>query len=359
VARADRSAYGGGGRELLTGHGGGLVERDAYREAGVDIAAGDAFVERIKPLAASTRRDGVVSGLGGFGGLFAVPRHYRDPILVSGTDGVGTKLLVASAVGRHDTIGIDLVAMCVNDIAVAGAEPLFFLDYFATSKLNSDQATAVVSGIAEGCRQAGAALLGGETAEMPGLYQPGHYDLAGFAVGVVERDDVLDGRHVRPGHALIGVPGNGLHSNGYSLVRKLLIDSARFDLDADPGGLGHSLGHELLRPTRIYARELLGWRPLGVHAAAHITGGGLIENTPRMLPEGMGAELIRDSWVIPPIFQLLAREGNLSEVELLRTFNCGIGLVLATPEDSVEALCEATNGTRIGTVMDQPGVVLR
>jgi len=326
--------------------------RDAYRDAGVDIEAGDALVERIKPLAASTHRPGVLGGLGGFGGLFAPPAGYRDPVLVSGTDGVGTKLLVAQALGRHHTIGIDLVAMCVNDIAVSGAEPLFFLDYFATGQLSVDEAARVVEGIAEGCRQAGCALLGGETAEMPGMYAPGHYDLAGFAVGIVERDALLDGREVRPGWRLVGLPSSGLHSNGYSLVRKVLMEAGRFDLHADPGGLGGPLGEVLLTPTRIYVAQLRALRsahPIG--ALAHITGGGLPGNLPRVLPEGCGVRLYDASWELPPVMRLLQREGALSDDDMLRTFNCGIGMVCAVPAEAAEALAADAGGA----VTDRPG----
>jgi phosphoribosylformylglycinamidine cyclo-ligase len=330
--------------------------RDAYRDAGVDIEAGDALVERIKPLAASTNRPGVLGGLGGFGGLFAPPPGYRDPVLVSGTDGVGTKLLVAQALGRHDTIGIDLVAMCVNDIAVSGAEPLFFLDYFATGKLSVDEGASVVAGIAEGCRQAGCALLGGETAEMPGMYAPGHYDLAGFAVGIVERDAILDGRDVRPGWRLVGIPSSGLHSNGYSLVRKVLVDSGRYDLTADPGGLGAPLGEVLLTPTRIYVKQLAALRaahPIG--ALCHITGGGLPGNLPRVLPDGCGVRLYDGSWVVPPVMRLLEKEGGLAEADMFRTFNCGVGMVAAVPADAAQALAAEAGGWVIGEVTDAPG----
>jgi len=330
--------------------------RDAYRDAGVDIDAGEALVERIKPLAATTHRPGVLGGLGGFGGLFSVPSGYTDPVLVSGTDGVGTKLLVAQALGRHDTIGVDLVAMCVNDIAVSGAEPLFFLDYFATGKLSVDEGAAVVAGIAEGCRQAGCALLGGETAEMPGMYSPGHYDLAGFAVGIVERSEILDGSAVRPGWRLVGLPASGLHSNGYSLVRRVLVDGGRFDLDTDPGDLGAPLGDVLLTPTTIYVKELARLRaahPIG--ALCHITGGGLPGNLPRVLPEGCGVRLYDGSWVVPPIMRLLQREGQLSDDDLLRTFNCGIGMVAAVPASAAEALAADAGGWVIGELTDSSG----
>ncbi len=333
--------------------------QDAYAAAGVDIEAADSLVERIKPHAASTRRPGVLGGIGGFGGLFSVA-GYDDPVLVSGTDGVGTKLLVAQRLGRHETIGIDLVAMCVNDIVVTGAEPLFFLDYFATGKLAVDEAEAVVAGIAEGCRQAGCALLGGETAEMPGMYSPGHYDLAGFAVGAVERADILDGSRVAPGHRLIGLPSNGLHSNGYSLVRKLLVDVEGADLDADPGGLGRSLGDELMRPTRIYAKELLALRrEIGFDAAAHITGGGLPGNIPRVLPAGVGAVIEHGSWPIPPIFKLLERAGELAWDDLARTFNMGLGMVLAVAPEQADDIVAATHGFPIGVVVEGTGVVFR
>jgi phosphoribosylformylglycinamidine cyclo-ligase len=311
-------------------------ERDAYRDAGVDIAAGEAVVDGIRGAVASTHREGVLGGIGGFGGLFALGR-YRDPVLVSGTDGVGTKLLVAQRLGRHRTIGIDLVAMCVNDIAVTGAEPLFFLDYFATGKLAPEVTVEVVEGIADGCRQAGCALIGGETAEMPGMYSPGHYDLAGFAVGAVERAEILAPRAtVRPGDRLLAWPSSGLHSNGYSLVRRL-VDA--LDWSAEHG-LGRPLGEVLLTPTRIYVRELLAARG-AIKGAAHITGGGLIENLPRILPDGLGARLDGAAWQAPPIFGLLAERGGLSQRELHRTFNMGLGMVCAVaPERASEGALE-------------------
>ncbi len=301
---------------------------DAYKQAGVDIEAGDAVVAGIQHLVKTTHRPEVVSDLGGFGGLFALGR-YQDPILVSGTDGVGTKLLVAQRLGRHESIGIDLVAMCVNDIAVSGAEPLFFLDYFATGRLEPEVAVHVVAGIAEGCRQAGCALIGGETAEMPGMYSPGHYDLAGFAVGVVERDQVLDGSGIREGDLVVALPSSGLHSNGFSLVRRL-VDGLDWSQDH---GLGQPLAEVLLTPTRIYVQELLGLRPV-LQGLAHITGGGLPGNVPRVLPEGLGVSLRWGSWPIPPIFGLLERLGGLSRDDLLQTFNLGVGMVcLVRPED--------------------------
>lgn len=331
---------------------------DAYKDAGVDIDAGDALVERIKPLAKSTHRPGVLGGLGGFGGLFAL-QGYQDPVLVSGTDGVGTKLLLAQKIGRHDTIGVDLVAMCVNDVIVTGAEPLFFLDYFATGKLSVDEAADVVSGIAEGCRQAGCALLGGETAEMPGMYAPGHYDLAGFCVGVVERAAILDPEAVKPGDALVGLPASGVHSNGYSLVRKVLVDPGELDLHADPGSLGTTLGDALLAPTRIYVRDL---RTLldehGARAAAHITGGGIPGNLPRCLPDGIGARVDRASWTAPPIFELLKERGSLSDRDMDRTFNQGLGMIVVVPADRAQAAADAVGGMIVGEVVAGEGVEL-
>ncbi|MEM6928678.1 MAG: phosphoribosylformylglycinamidine cyclo-ligase [Myxococcota bacterium] len=331
---------------------------DAYRKAGVDIEAGDELVRRIKPAVAETHRPEVLGSIGGFAGLFRIdPSRYTDPVLVSGTDGVGTKLLVAHKVGRHDTIGQDLVAMCVNDVITTGAEPLFFLDYFATGKLDVDQAAQVIEGIARACRDAGCALLGGETAEMPALYAPGHYDLAGFCVGIVERDAILDGSGIRPGAALIGVPSSGLHSNGYSLVRKLLVDSGNFSLDEDVGGFGRSLGDELLEPTRIYVDTL---RHLRAHTsllgAAHITGGGIPGNVVRMLPEGCGARLQRGTWPVPPIFGLLSEVGELSEDQMVSTFNCGLGIVCAVEADAAPTIVEAGLGYLVGEVVPGEGV---
>ncbi len=330
----------------------------AYREAGVDVEAGDELVRRIKPAVAETHRPEVLGGLGGFAGLFRIdPSRWTDPVLVSGTDGVGTKLLVAQKVGRHDTIGQDLVAMCVNDVITTGAEPLFFLDYFSTGKLDVDQAAQVIEGIARACREAGCALLGGETAEMPALYAPGHYDLAGFCVGIVERDAILDGRAIRPGAALLGVPSSGLHSNGFSLVRKLLVDSGDFALDEDVGGFGRSLGEELVEPTRIYVDTL---RNLQAHApllgASHITGGGLPGNVVRMLPEGCGAQLTRGSWPVPPIFGLLSEVGELTEDDMVSTFNCGLGLVVAVDAAHAPALVEAGLGYLVGEVVSGSGL---
>ncbi|MEZ4323063.1 MAG: phosphoribosylformylglycinamidine cyclo-ligase [Myxococcota bacterium] len=326
---------------------------DAYRSAGVDIEAGDRLVDRIKPLAKSTHRPGVLGGIGGFGGMFAIPPGYTEPILVSGTDGVGTKLLLAQALGKHDTIGIDLVAMCVNDIAVLGAEPLFFLDYFATGRLDVDAAAEVVAGIAEGCRQAGCALLGGETAEMPGMYAPGHYDLAGFAVGCVEKSRLPDPEAVAVGDVLLALPSNGLHSNGYSLVRKVIEG---LDL-AEHHGLGRPLGDVVLDPTRIYVRELVPlFRDGLLKGAAHITGGGLPGNVPRMLPDALGARIRRDAWEIPPLFRLLEQRGGLDLDDLLETFNCGIGMVLCVDPAHVAEVRARCDAFVLGEVTATPGL---
>jgi len=333
------------------------MSEDAYRRAGVNIDAGDELVQNIKPLAQSTHRPEVLSGLGGFGGFFALNNDYEQPVLVSGTDGVGTKLLVAQEADRHETIGIDLVAMCVNDIVVSGAEPLFFLDYFATGKLKPSEATQVVAGIAEGCRQAGCALIGGETAEMPGMYGPGHYDLAGFTVGVVERASIIDGRTIRAGDALIGLPSSGVHSNGYSLVRKVLFQDGSFTLDDDPCQLGHSLADELLRPTTIYVRQVLALREqVDVRGIAHITGGGIHENLPRVLPDGLGARIDTTAWEWPKIFQLLQETGNLSLLDMRRTFNLGIGMVLIVPATQADAACAISGASVIGEVTNKDGV---
>ncbi|MFM1885022.1 MAG: hypothetical protein RL026_179 [Pseudomonadota bacterium] len=300
-----------------------------YRDAGVDIDAGDALVERIKPLVRRTLRPEVLAGVGGFGALVGLPTRYREPVLVSGTDGVGTKLRLAIDTGRHSRIGIDLVAMCVNDVAVQGAEPLFFLDYYATGKLDVEVAEAVVGGIAEGCLQAGCALVGGETAEMPGMYHGGDYDLAGFCVGVVERSGVIDGSRVAAGDAVIGLASSGPHSNGYSLIRKLL-QVARADaatmLDGRP------LFDRLLEPTRIYVKSMLALAAaMPVHGFAHITGGGLTDNIPRVLPEGLQAVLQRSAWHRDPVFDWLAGTGNIASAEMHRTFNCGLGMVCIVP----------------------------
>ena len=318
-----------------------------YRQAGVDIDAGDALVERIAKLARPTRIPEVLADVGGFAGLCAVPSGLREPILVSGTDGVGTKLKLAFATGIHDTVGIDLVAMCVNDVVTVGARPLFFLDYFATGKLDVDVGEAVVRGIADGCLQAGCALIGGETAELPGMYADGEYDLAGFAVGVVERARLLDGKRARPGDALIGVASSGLHSNGFSLARRV-VDAMGLPLDRAVPELGEApLGRALLTPTRIYARAvtaLLAAIPEGVRGISHITGGGLGGNVPRVLPDGVGAKLEMASWERPPIFQLIARGGPVEEAEMRRTFNLGVGLVVVVRKDDTDAALAALRG---------------
>ena len=303
----------------------------SYRDAGVDIDAGNDLVEKIKPHARRTLREGVLGGLGGFGALFEIPLdRYKKPVLVSGTDGVGTKLKLAMEMNRHDTIGIDLVAMCVNDIIVQGAEPLFFLDYYATGHLEVDVAADVVKGIAEGCVQAGAALSGGETAEMPGMYSEGDYDLAGFCVGVVDKDNMLDGSQVGAGDCLIGLASSGPHSNGYSLIRKVLEVSGASLSD----NLGDkTLGDALLEPTRIYVKALLDMlNKLPVHGLAHITGGGLTENLPRVMPESTVATIDASSWVMPGVFNWLQQNGNITNEEMWRTFNCGIGMVVILPE---------------------------
>jgi phosphoribosylformylglycinamidine cyclo-ligase len=297
-----------------------------YRDAGVDIDAGDELVERIKPLVRRAQRREVLAGIGGFGALIELPAGYRRPVLVAGTDGVGTKLRLAIDTRRHDTIGIDLVAMCANDVVVQGAEPLFFLDYYATGKLEVAVAEAVVRGIVEGCVQAGAALVGGETAEMPGLYHDADYDLAGFCVGVVEKDDIIDGSAVRAGDAIIGLSSSGPHSNGYSLIRKLVSVAGA---DGTTQLEGKSLFDRLLAPTRIYVKPLLAlMRALPVHGLAHITGGGLTDNIPRVLPEGMEALLERARWPEDPVFGWLQRTARISAAEMYRTFNCGIGMVV-------------------------------
>lgn len=311
-----------------------------YRDAGVDINKGNEAVDKIKPLVARTKRPEVLGGLGGFGGLFQVPTGYENPVLVSGTDGIGTKLKVAFMCGKHDTIGIDAVAMCVNDILVAGAEPLFFLDYVAVGQLDPDQLAEVVAGIAEGCVQAGCALIGGETAEMPGFYQTGEYDVAGFSVGIVEKEALLDGSAVKEGDLILGLPSTGLHSNGYSLARKIAFDRAGKTAEDHIDALGEKLGEALLRPTRIYVKDVLPIlkdQPGVIHAMAHITGGGLVENVPRVLPEGLSAEIKVDAWPRLPIFDWLAAEGQVPEDDMWRTFNMGIGLaVVVAAEEAAQ-----------------------
>jgi phosphoribosylformylglycinamidine cyclo-ligase len=307
----------------------------SYRDAGVDMDAGDELVERIKPLARKTLRDGVLAGIGGFGALFEVPKKYKEPVLVSGTDGVGTKLKLAFELKRHDTVGIDLVAMSVNDILVQGAEPLFFLDYFACGKLHVDTAADVVKGIAQGCEYAGCALIGGETAEMPGMYPDGEYDLAGFAVGVVEKSKIINGTGIVPGDVVLGLPSSGAHSNGYSLVRKIIARSNP-DLDAVFDG-GKTLADAIMAPTRIYVKPLLAlMAALPVKGMAHITGGGLTENVPRVLPEAVKAVIEQSKWNRPRLFDWLQSEGKVAESEMHRVFNCGIGMVVVVAREHVD-----------------------
>ena len=327
----------------------------SYKDAGVDIDAGNALVERIKGHAASTRRPEVMGSLGGFGALCELPTKYREPVLVSGTDGVGTKLRLAMDLGIHNTIGIDLVAMCVNDLLVVGAEPLFFLDYYATGKLNVDVAADVVAGIAQGCRDAGCALIGGETAEMPGMYSNEDYDLAGFCVGVAEKSQLIDGSSVQIGDALIALGSSGPHSNGYSLIRKILeITEAELADDFE----GESLGQRLLAPTRIYVKPILSLAEnIQIRAMSHITGGGFTENIPRMLPNGVAAQIDMSSWEIPRIFRWLQDAGNVAYTELLRTFNCGAGMIIAVKESDATAAVANLNdaGERawvIGSVIE-------
>ncbi|MGE3153062.1 MAG: phosphoribosylformylglycinamidine cyclo-ligase [Nitrospiraceae bacterium] len=311
-----------------------------YRQAGVDIEAGNEFVRRITPLVRSTFRPEVLTDLGGFGGLFQFdPSRYRQPVLVSGTDGVGTKLKIAFLMDKHDTVGIDLVAMSVNDIAVSGAEPLFFLDYFATGKLAIGVAETVVRGIAEGCRQTGCALIGGETAEMPSFYPDGEYDLAGFAVGVVDRPKIIDGHDITPGDVLIGLASTGLHSNGFSLARRVLLEEAGLTVSSRVEDLTHSIGETLLAPTRIYVRTIA--KLIAAHrikGIAHITGGGITENLPRVFPQGVLGRVRRSSWTVPPIFRVIQRLGSVEDDEMYRVFNMGIGLILAVPAEEADGV---------------------
>jgi phosphoribosylformylglycinamidine cyclo-ligase len=332
-----------------------------YRDAGVDIDAGNALVERIKPLVKRSFRPEVMGGLGGFGALFDLSGKYREPVLVSGTDGVGTKLKLAQQLGRHDTIGIDLVAMCVNDVLVQGAEPLFFLDYFATGKLDIDTAAAVVGGIAEGCTQSGCALIGGETAEMPDMYPPGEYDLAGFCVAAVEKSELRDGARVQAGDVLIGITSSGPHSNGYSLIRRI-YDRAGRPADLDVGGT--RLEDALMQPTALYVKPVLallrGAQGGAIHAMAHITGGGLTENIIRVVPDGLGLQIDRAALALPPVFAWLQREGGVSDAEMWRTFNCGIGFVLVVRADAAGAVEAELDGLqlahrRIGVVVGEDG----
>jgi len=319
-----------------------MSEGDAYKEAGVDIDAADRFIRSVGPLVKQTHRSEVLSGLGGFGSLFALPSdRYTEPVLVAATDGVGTKLLVAERADRHTSIGIDLVAMCVNDVIATGAEPLFFLDYLAMGKLEHGVAIEILRGITEGCKQAGCALVGGETAEMPGVYPAGRYDIAGFCVGVVERANILDGTEVRHGDIVIGLASNGLHANGFSLVRHILFDQEGLDITDELPELDGTLADELLRPTAIYVRPVLDvlerYRVKGI---AHITGGGFYDNIPRCLPPGAVAELRNASWPVHPIFTLLKERGGLADRELLRTFNCGLGMVLVVHPEDVDGVLD-------------------
>ncbi|MEQ3762426.1 MAG: phosphoribosylformylglycinamidine cyclo-ligase [Alcanivorax sp.] len=330
----------------------------SYKDAGVDIDAGNALVERIKGVAKRTRRPEVMAGLGGFGALFELPQGYRQPVLVSGTDGVGTKLRLAMDLNKHDTIGIDLVAMCVNDLVVAGAEPLFFLDYYATGKLNVDVAADVVTGIGEGCLQAGASLVGGETAEMPGMYEGEDYDLAGFCVGIAEKEDLIDGTKVKAGDKLIALASSGPHSNGYSLIRKI-IEVSGADLDADLDG--QPVKDALMAPTKIYVKSVLKLiNASDIHALSHITGGGFQENIPRVLPEGCKAVVDTNSWQWPDVFTWLQENGNVETHEMFRTFNCGVGMIIALPEDKADSAVALLNAEGeqswiIGEVQERNG----
>lgn len=321
-------------------------QRITYKDAGVDISAGNSFVNLIKPLVKSTSRPEVMAEIGGFGGLFSLnASKYKNPVLVSGTDGVGTKLKLAFMADVHDTVGIDLVAMCVNDIVVQGAEPLFFLDYLATGKLLPEKAADIVKGIAEGCRQAGCALIGGETAEMPGFYSDGEYDVAGFAVGVVDRDNIIDGSGIAVGNRLIGIASTGLHSNGYSLARKLVFERMGLAIDSELPGTGKTVAEALLAPTRIYIRSIMNLlKDYSIKGIAHITGGGLLENIPRILPKGCRATIHLSRWERPVLFDVLRDAGNVERDEMYRTFNMGIGMVLAVAEHDAEDMLDRLNG---------------
>jgi phosphoribosylformylglycinamidine cyclo-ligase len=329
----------------------------SYRDAGVDIDAGDALVDRIKPLAKKTMREGVLAGIGGFGALFEVPKRYKEPVLVSGTDGVGTKLRLAFEWNRHDTIGQDLVAMSVNDILVQGAEPLFFLDYFACGKLTVDMAATVVAGIAKGCELSGCALIGGETAEMPGMYPPGEYDLAGFAVGAVEKSKIITGATIVPGDLIVAIASSGAHSNGYSLVRKI-IERAGAKPNDDLGG--RPLGDVVMAPTEIYVKPLLQLiSEVNVKGMAHITGGGLVDNVPRVLPENTQAVLHRDTWEMPALFRWLQMKGGVADAEMVRVFNCGIGMVVILSADQADTAIQSLNSQGlkawiVGEVLERP-----
>jgi len=332
-----------------------------YRQAGVDIERGEEVVRRIRPLARSTFRPEVLGDIGTFGGLFRLgAERYVDPVLVSGTDGVGTKLKLAFLMDRHDTVGIDLVAMCVNDIIVSGAEPLFFLDYLAVGELVVSKAEAIVQGIAEGCRQAGCSLIGGETAELPSFYQKGEYDLAGFSVGVVEREAILTGEKIKPGDAVIGLASSGLHSNGFSLARRVLLEQAELSLDSSLDGLDNTLGETLLTPTRIYVKTILQLiKDFSIHGLAHITGGGITRNVPRVLPQGCRADIRKNTWPIPPIFSHIQKFGHVEEDEMYRVFNMGIGFVLVVSADQEQAVIDRANALGeqamgIGQIVEDP-----
>ena len=328
----------------------------SYRDAGVDIEAGDALVEQIKPFAKRTMRPEVLGGIGGFGSLFAMPKKFKEPILVSGTDGVGTKLKLAFELNKHDTVGIDLVAMSVNDILVQGAEPLFFLDYFACGKLEVGTAAQVIKGIAEGCEQSGCALVGGETAEMPGMYPAGEYDLAGFAVGCVDKANIINGTTIAAGDVVLGLASSGAHSNGYSLIRKL-IDKSGVDFESDFHG--RKFKDVVMAPTRIYVKPLLKLiETMPVKGMAHITGGGITENIPRVLPEGLTAEIKKGSWTMPPLFTWLQAQGNVTDIEMYKTFNCGIGMAVIVAKEhaqSAQKLLKEAGETvfEIGTIRAQ------
>jgi phosphoribosylformylglycinamidine cyclo-ligase len=328
-----------------------------YKDAGVDIDAGDLFVQKIKPYVKSTFRPEVMTHIGGFGGLFAL-KKYKNPVLVSGTDGVGTKLKIAFLTNRHDTVGIDLVAMCVNDIIVQGAEPLFFLDYFATGKLKPREHADIVKGIAEGCKQSGCALIGGETAEMPSFYGEDEYDLAGFAVGVVEKNRIIDGSKIKPGDRLIGLASSGLHSNGYSLVRKVLLDASGYSVNDVLPELGRPLGDVLLTPTRIYAKTVLSLiKEFDIRGMAHITGGGITENTPRMLPKGAQALIRKGTWDIHPVFKLIQQKAKIDDHEMYRDFNMGLGMVLVVPARQAGAVMKRAK--RLGEKAYQIGEIVK
>lgn len=317
-----------------------------YAGAGVDIEKANVFVDAVKKIASKTPRSGVMGEIGGFGGLFSLKvTDYNHPVLVSATDGVGTKLKIAFLMNKHDTVGIDLVAMCVNDVAVQGAKPLFFLDYLAMGQLNPPVAEEIVKGVAEGCCKAQCALIGGETAEMPGLYNPNEYDLAGFAVGIVDNDKIVDGSGIRVGHRLIGIPSSGLHSNGYSLVRKICFDLLKLSIDDYVPDLGKTLGEELITPTKIYAETILHLiKDLPIHGLAHITGGGIDENIVRVLPASCSVEIRRNSWEVPPVFQFLKAAGNVTDAEMTRTFNNGIGMIAVVPEAAAQDVVERLAG---------------